>query len=139
MPGKSLERRTSGNSATAPSGKRSETEGDAVMPYKRTTSGEIVEVKPGEALKKGETSVRLITNLALGEPEVEDADEDVEGDIDPEHAEGAFLMRAETAAKLAVYSRGPITADVVRYARWAATSWSKLADNLEKDMRLREP
>lgn len=54
-------------------------------------------------------------------------DDDIEGDIEPEQYEGAFLMRAGTAAELAVYSRGPVTKEVVRYARATASAWAKLA------------
>jgi hypothetical protein len=82
---------------------------------------------------------RVTANLlAKGARELErEEDEDVEEDIEPEHFEGAFLIRAETAANFAVYARGPVTRDVVSFARKAAKAWTALADRLEGHFRTR--
>jgi hypothetical protein len=80
-------------------------------------------------------TARVTTNLlARGEQELEREDE-FEDDIEPEHYEGAFLMRADTAIRMAVYARGPVTNDVVLYARRAASAWTKLADSLQTQFK----
>lgn len=72
--------------------------------------------------------------------EVEDSDEDVDdtedadtfgadaGDDDSYLA--AYLIRADQAARFAVY-KGPVSKDVIAMARRVADAWTKLADDME--------
>lgn len=72
--------------------------------------------------------------------EVEDSDEDVEDDeqgsfaadtSDPQSYLAAYLIRADQAARFAIY-RGSVSKDVIAMARRVAEAWIKLANELEK-------
>jgi hypothetical protein len=97
---------------------------------------ELVTAEIQERITDGEEPVTAVRNTISGITKTHaDDDEDAEADIEPENpenAENAFLLRADVAAQMAVYSRGPITEDVVGMARKAASAWSKLAESLQE-------
>ncbi len=59
-------------------------------------------------------------------------DESIEAEIDPEGRRAAFLMRADQAARFAVYS-GPVDREIAEMARATASAWEGLAQKLSEE------
>jgi hypothetical protein len=69
----------------------------------------------------------------MPKPKIDDDDDELDADeIDGD--EPSFLIRAEQAIKLAVYT-GPVNKELVAAARAAADAWRKLVQTLEKSKR----
>jgi hypothetical protein len=65
---------------------------------------------------------------------VEEPEDDVEADIEPDNYRTAYLLRADQARRFAVYS-GPVTEEIAEYARVVIKAWTVLVEDLEYELR----
>jgi hypothetical protein len=61
---------------------------------------------------------------------VNDSDDDIEADVEPDNRRSAFLIRADQARQFAAYS-GPIDHETYAAAQAAAERWSSLAAEIQ--------
>jgi hypothetical protein len=76
-----------------------------------------------------------VVELRTPSARIDDLDEDIEVEIDPESRRSAFFLRADQAVRLAMYS-GRTDPEIVEAAREAAKAWTTLADKLASDLDL---
>ncbi len=66
------------------------------------------------------------------EAQLEQARSDIEDEVTPRHLRAAFLLRADQAIRFATYS-GPVSKEVIEWARMATGAWATLTHKLEKN------
>jgi transposase-like protein len=82
----------------------------------------------------GQVSAKSAEKSASPKPKrtapVDDDDDNIEAGIDKEHLKTGFIIRADQAARFAIYS-GPVDDEVRRVAWRAAKAWQELVQKLD--------